>query len=517
MSLDHTPNESGEDTVFFRCLCGNEVRVDRNAGGDCPKCHRKISPQALQTDFGLTMTLNSVQAGIDPNQNKLPNASDHVGKHLDHFEILESLGQGGMGQVYRALDRSLNRYVAVKILQHVDGPGAKQQIDTLLQEAVAQARVNHPHVATIYYVGREEKSPFLAMELVDGGTLADRIKDGPMNYSDIAPVAMQIAVALKASHELDIVHGDIKPNNLLVKTSGQIKLSDFGMARSASKSDDGESKIGGTPNYLAPELLEGESPSIQSDMYALGVTLYEMTFGRLPVLLSGSSFLEWKKIHEVSKIAYPDPWPDEIPRGWKTLLDRLLNRDPTKRYADYDEVLVDLWRLQPSSSHPARRLPRIIATAIDTFLVALAMLPILILLQTVESTPFINNVVIRTLTSAGYFLPIGLYTFLVTWLRQSLGRRLMHLRVVNQVGLVPSSRIITTRSFLRMVPMWLLAFASFTFAAQLDWLSPVTTVLSLLALFFVVADVAVMIAMGEGKSLHDLIMKTQIVLDMDQG
>ena len=223
------------------------------------------------------------------------------GRTFGHFKIVDSLGQGGMGQVFRALDTSLKRYVAVKVLRSglsasTNARSSDFEIEQLMQEAIAQARVIHPNITTIYYVGKEDETPFLAMELIYGQSIAEKIAEGPMVYSEIHSISSQLAGVLRFSHELDIIHGDIKPSNIMVQSNGIAKLSDFGLARRASKKQ--SSPFGGTPNYLAPELLEGESSSIQSDMYALGVTLFEMTFGRLPVSVSGASMKEWIASHE---------------------------------------------------------------------------------------------------------------------------------------------------------------------------------------------------------------------------
>jgi hypothetical protein len=345
--------------VIYRCSCGNEFQVDPAIGGACASCSKRVTPKALGHDLGQTMTI--LDGSFELNQTKIRGELDQstqvdhahdrqsdedpeilIGEQYGHFELVSTLGRGGMGQVYRALDTSLQRYVAVKILRSGIGTNrgssrsSESEVDKLLQEAVSQARVTHPNIVTIYYVGKQDDDPFLAMELVNGKPLCQRIEEGDIPFSEIAEVALQICDALKYSYELDIVHGDIKPSNVLLQTTGHAKLSDFGMARRVSKSD--ERASGGTPNYIAPELLRGETPSIQSDMYALGVTLYEMSFGESPVELTGRTVPEWLTILDNSQLEFPTAWPDHLPEDWRALLKRLLAKDPSREISKLRRV-----------------------------------------------------------------------------------------------------------------------------------------------------------------------------------
>lgn len=517
MSLDVTrPLESNHE-YWYRCLCGNEVPIKPEAGGTCGQCGRHITPEKCRHDSALAITLNQVRS-LQTNATRLD--AEHsstvqwIGRRMGHFEIIEPLGQGGMGQVYRALDHALQRYVALKVLRRGKSGLDEKQIDLLLQEAIAQARVNHPNVATIYHVSRDEGDPFLAMELVDGGTLAARIREGPVPFSEIALMASQIVEALHVSLQFDIIHGDIKPNNLLMKKSGDVKLSDFGMARSASKGED-DSELGGTPNYLAPELLQGGPPSVQSDMYALGVTLFELTFGRIPVALSGTTFREWIEAHENSVLEFPNPWPEHIPLGWRDMLHRLLAKSPADRFANYEQVQSLLKKLQPRRSPSARRFPRLVAAAIDFSLVMLLWIPAMVFIELrparwvlPSSLEWIAGI-IATLT---FLVPVIGYSFLVGWWKQSIGRSLMQLRVVNRFGFTPTTRLMVTRTGLRMLPLWL--FSLLPFAANIGavntWLS---TGLVAIAGLWLLVDVASMVIMGQGKSLHDYLAGTRVVWD----
>ncbi len=183
------------------------------------------------------------------------------------------------------------------------------------------------------------------MELVTGPTLHERLKLGPLPYADVIEVGLQVADALRHASQFGIVHADIKPSNLLISSENQIKLSDFGLSRVAD--DSTSAKISGTPAYLAPELVDGENLSIQSDMYALGVTLFELLFGRLPYELRGESLRERLETHRTASIEYPDPWPLSIPIQVKAVLSKLMAKNPADRYSNYDLLIGDLKRLMP--------------------------------------------------------------------------------------------------------------------------------------------------------------------------
>ncbi len=224
-------------TVAYRCVCGEAIQLDTERGGSCSSCNRRYSETALQDSVAQTMSLAEINACSSADTKFQVHEQDQwIGRELEHYRIVEPLGQGGMGQVYRALDQSLQRYVAVKVIR--TGKNSiedTRQLRRLFQEATAQARVNHPNIAHIYYVGRDSDTPFLAMELVDGHTLAKEIESGPMSFGGIVYAAMQIADALRHAIEFDIVHGDIKPSNILITQKGSIKLADFGLARRMSE------------------------------------------------------------------------------------------------------------------------------------------------------------------------------------------------------------------------------------------------------------------------------------------
>ncbi len=280
------------------------------------------------------------------------------------------------------------------------------------------------------------------MELVSGSALSELLAEGSLEFPETVRTATQLTKALQFSYDLDIIHGDIKPSNVMIQEDGTVKLSDFGMARRVSERE--ASAVGGTPNYLAPELLAGQPPSMQSDMYAMGVMFFEMTFGRLPVLLSGRSVDDWLKTHRLANIEFPSPWPDNVPERWQKILERLLAKNPEDRYTSYAELERDLTLVRPTKSLIARRAPRMIAAVIDVLTVILFMLPLQLMISgeiggfSVRLGEYLENRPV--LTFLLYVLdavPIAVYTLTIFFWRHSIGRALMQIRVVNRYGLKP--------------------------------------------------------------------------------
>ncbi|MEM7783932.1 MAG: serine/threonine-protein kinase, partial [Planctomycetota bacterium] len=384
--MDNSLSDSRSATsVIYRCPCGERLSLLVSSGGVCESCGRNVTARMLQHDLAMTVTLDehddeSEATGTFSFELNSPNGESVgpeeanpdvlIGKMYGHFRLISPIGHGGMGQVYRALDTSLQRYAAVKILRSGIGtdvdpiqPGpCSTEVDKLLQEAVSQARVTHPNVVTIYYVGKQDESPFLAMELVNGDPLSERIKNNSLRFDEIWPISIALADALKVSYEIGMLHGDIKPSNVLMDKSKSIKLSDFGMARDVR---DESAVTGGTPNYIAPEVLKGEKPGLQSDIYSLGVTFFEMTFGRLPVELDGRAVADWIAKHESEELVFPDPWPEHLPRSWESILRKMLAKLPEDRYRSYDELIDDLELIEPDNKVVAQVFPRIVAAGVD--------------------------------------------------------------------------------------------------------------------------------------------------------
>src|SRR5262245_24225166 len=216
-----------------------------------------------------------------------------VGSRIGPYEVLDLLGIGGVGEVYLARDSRLDRTVAIKILKSPGSTGSKQ-LQRFHREAKAIASLSHPHICTIYDVGEEDGVAFLVMEWLAGQTLAERLERGPLSIELALQIASQVAEALDAAHRKGIVHRDLKPENIIFAPGG-VKLLDFGLAklreaeyedmvrgRTGSLQLTGEGTLMGTLPYMAPEQIEGLLVDSRTDIFSLGVVLYEMLAGRRP-------------------------------------------------------------------------------------------------------------------------------------------------------------------------------------------------------------------------------------------
>jgi eukaryotic-like serine/threonine-protein kinase len=264
----------------------------------------------------------------------------------DRYQLLEVLGAGGMARVYLARDGVLGRHVALKVLRerYADDEGF---VERFRREAINAASLNHPSVVQIYDHGRSEDGTyFMAMEYVPGGTLKERIAErGPLDPPEAADIASRVADALAEAHRTEIVNRDIKPQNVLLSASGEAKVADFGIARAASASTITETNLVlGTAAYMSPEQVAGQRVGPPSDLYSLGVVLYEMLTGRLPHEADDPIATAMKRLER------PPPHPREtnpaVPEGLDALTARLLAKNPLERYSGAAELAEDLRRIR---------------------------------------------------------------------------------------------------------------------------------------------------------------------------
>ena len=199
----------------------------------------------------------------------------------ERYEVISRIGSGGMADVYKAKDLKLNRLVAVKVLKQ-EFRADKKFISKFRSEAQAAAGLSHPNIVNVFDVGNDDNIYFIVMELVEGITLKDYItKKGKLSIKEATSIAIQVSLGLEAAHARNIVHRDIKPQNIIISTDGKVKLSDFGIARVAS-SNTISSNAMGSVHYSSPEQVRGGYSDAKSDIYSLGITLYEMVTGRVP-------------------------------------------------------------------------------------------------------------------------------------------------------------------------------------------------------------------------------------------
>lgn len=268
----------------------------------------------------------------------------------NRYEIVKPLGSGGMADVFLAHDSVLDRSVALKVMNSRYARD-EEFVERFRREAQSAAALSHPNIVSIYdRGGSEDGTYYIAMEYLPGGTLKDRVlKKGALPPKTAAEVAKQIAEALRAAHDRGVVHRDIKPHNILITEAGDIKVTDFGIARAASSST--MTKTGavmGTAHYISPEQAMGESVGPASDLYSLGVVLYEMLTGELPFDADTPIGIAMKHVNGT-----PPP-PKEInpavPAGLNAIVVRLLQKDPANRYASDTELIEDLERVAQGES-----------------------------------------------------------------------------------------------------------------------------------------------------------------------
>jgi serine/threonine-protein kinase len=265
------------------------------------------------------------------------------GDHLGRYVVTECLGEGGMGVVYRASDPRLERDVALKVLKR--GPAASGATDRLRAEARALSRLIHPNIATLFDLDRDGGSEFLVMEFVPGQTLARLLEDGPLPEARACAIAIEVAEGLAAAHELGLVHRDLKPGNVIVTPRGRCKVLDFGLARLEDDTVDSTMRtrseesagLAGTIPYLAPEQVRTGQADARSDLWALGVLLFEMTGGTRPFAAENPAALLYAIAHEPApSLAALRP---ELSPRFVALVERLLEKDPARRLPDAPAAL----------------------------------------------------------------------------------------------------------------------------------------------------------------------------------
>jgi len=271
------------------------------------------------------------------------------------YRLDSQIGRGGMGVVYRATDLELQRPVAVKVISENSSPDARER---LIREARAAAALNHPHIVSVYDVGEANGLPFFVMEFVDGSSLS---QTPPTDLSRIVEIGLQICAALEHAHTNKIVHRDLKPDNVLVSTTGQsVKLADLGLAlpgQAARLSHAG--LVLGTPSYMAPEQALGQKVDARTDLYALGVLLYELTTGRLP--FTGNDALTVLSQHVHAPPVPPRVLRSDLPRGLELLILRLLEKNPDARFQTAADTAAALRRSfdSPSMDNEAEAAPAV--------------------------------------------------------------------------------------------------------------------------------------------------------------
>src|SRR4051812_36788748 len=272
---------------------------------------------------------------------------DLSGITIGRFAVRDRIGAGGMGEVYLAEDTTLKRPVALKRV----GPHLRNDwsnVQRLLKEAERASALNHPGVASIYDVIQERGEVLLVMEYIEGISLRQRLREGRLEIAQVIDLAIRVCDALQAAHDKSIIHGDIKPENMMLTPNGSLKLLDFGVARRMAGDEETMDDVshlikehpGGTPAYMAPEVLREMEPDGRADLFSLGIVLYEMLSGRHP-------FYAETPTGRTEKILQLDPPPirklnPAVPIAVEKIVFRLLEKDREDRYQTGNEVIEDL-------------------------------------------------------------------------------------------------------------------------------------------------------------------------------
>ncbi len=279
------------------------------------------------------------------------------------FKIVKSLGKGGMGEILLAADVKLGRNVAIKSIS----ADSLQDCDTkarFLREAQAASRLDHPNIRAIHEIAEEDGREFIVMEYVDGVTLDQLMKMKPLSVDSVIDIASQIADGMAAAQQRGIVHRDIKPGNIMIDRSGQVKILDFGLAKICTHTDPGAAEeerrdrdltakgiVLGTASYMSPEQARGLPLDGRTDIFSYGVVLYEMLEGRNPFSGEEDAVTLYNILHR--KVQFSD----RTPEAWRRVIRHALEKDRRRRYDDFAAIAMDLVALRIEGAGNARRSP----------------------------------------------------------------------------------------------------------------------------------------------------------------
>lgn len=328
-----------------------------------PELHALLAGiPAVREDHAETLPAREVVLAAETGSYPGPKPAHAGPSSPPGYEILEELGRGGMGVVYKARELALKRLVALKMILGGESADADQLV-RFQREAEAAAKLQHPNIVQIHHIGEHEGRPFFSLEFVEGGSLARKLQGTPLLPQEAAILVEILARAMQVAHRSGIVHRDLKPANILLSSDGTPKITDFGLAKRLEE-DQGHTQTGailGTPSYMAPEQAEGKTQALGPlvDGYALGAILYELLTGRPP--FRGASVLETLEQVRSTEPVPPTRLQPKVPRDLETICLKCLEKLPTRRYSQSGELAADLRRFldgEPIQARPASWIER---------------------------------------------------------------------------------------------------------------------------------------------------------------
>jgi len=317
--------------------------------------------------LGVSQTIEALPADLPvaSRRSSTPEIPVHTGEQLDHFTIERELGRGGMGVVYVAHDRALDRHVALKVV--LPKRGDELALERFFREARAQAKLASPHVVPIHFIGRAGPAAYFAMELVPGEALEALLERGERLEAERGRRLMiEVARGLAVAHGAGFIHRDIKPSNLLLDASGHAKIADFGLAKPLSKTGGsltGQGVVLGTPMYMAPEQTRGEPVDHRADMYALGCTFFHLIAGAPPY--DGNNAVELLSKHFTAPVPNVRALVRDVPPALARVIERLMQKEPAGRFESYDALIEALEAAAPGVVEPAGFSIRAAAALLD--------------------------------------------------------------------------------------------------------------------------------------------------------